>query len=257
MISRLAKETVARWKREGLEPTFEDVVRLNALGLKVERGGSSYEFGAVPRMAFLGDCVFREPTVAKRIWLECAMRLLKDDYSNQLFLTAYALNAPSRELPPLNDVDKVVKEVTRFRDEVLLGYTETQIMACVEYALRGDDPTLDEDAEPTGGTNGNDDRDVEDVEDVKDGNDVSDLPESALSATRQVLMEALSYGIDGDVKHEVTLPELERLVMLAAMHSGVDVLKGEHGQAVGAFYAACGRIHERLMTEQGHDTQEK
>ena len=76
MVSRLAKETVEKWKSEGLEPTFEDGIRLNALGLRVEGGPSAYEFGAVPRTAFLGDYVFTEPTVAKRMWIESAMKLL-------------------------------------------------------------------------------------------------------------------------------------------------------------------------------------
>lgn len=210
------------------------------MGLKVERGSCAYDFGAVPRMSFLGDYVFTEPTVAKRLWIENAMLLMEDNYTNQLCLTAYALNCPSNELPDLNNVSKLVNAVQDFRDTVLLNYTETQIVTCIEYALRGDDPDGCE-TEPDEGTN------------VKGLKDVSELPDCVKSVTRQVMTEALSYGIDANVKYEVTLPQLERLVMLAALHNGTDVLKGEHGQAVGAFYQACGKIHERLLKERGQE----
>ena len=133
-----------------------------------------------------------------------------------------------------------MKAVTDFRDTVLLKYTETQIVTCVEYALKGDDPDgCDTGTEPDGeGTN------------VNGLKDVSELPDCMKSVTRQVMAEALSYGMDADVKYEATLPQLERMVMLAALHNGTDVLKGEHGQAVGAFYQACGKIRERLLKER-------
>lgn len=65
MISKLAKQTIEKWQSEGLKPTFDDVIRLNALGLKVEHGSEACEFSAVPRVAFLGDYTLFEPTVFK------------------------------------------------------------------------------------------------------------------------------------------------------------------------------------------------
>ena len=237
MTSRLAKETVSKWKAEGLEPTFEDIIKLNALGLKVERGDSAFEFGAVPRMAFLGEYVFHEPTVAKRIWLDEALQLVRKDYLNQLCLTAYALHTPAKELPQLYDVREIEKGMAKFRDEILLKYTETQVMKCIEYVLKGDDPTVGEDCD-----------EPDDAE--RETDDPSELPSEMVSVAKQALMQALSYGIDPAVQDYVTLPHLERITALAALHSGVDVLKGEHAQAVGAFYRAAGRIHERLVGER-------
>ena len=239
MTSRLAKETVSKWKAEGLDPTFEDIIRINALGLKVERGDSAYEFGAVPRMAFLGEYVFHEPTVAKRIWLDEALQLVKRDYLNQLCLTAYALHTPAKELPQLYDVREIEKAMEGFRDEILLKFTETQIMTCIEYVLKGDDPTAGEDY-----------TEQEEQDDPNDPNDPTELPPEMASVAKQALLHALSYGIDPAVQDYVTLPHLERITALAALHSGVDVLKDEHAQAVGAFYRAAGRIHERLLRER-------
>lgn len=70
MTSKLAKSQIELWRKEGLEPTFDDIIRLNDLGLRVERGSDMFSFSAVPRMAFLGDRILREPTVAKRYWLD-------------------------------------------------------------------------------------------------------------------------------------------------------------------------------------------
>ena len=207
MISRLAKETIGKWKTEGLSPSFDDIVRLNDLGLKVEGGSNAFEFGNAPRISFLGDYAFHEPTVAKRMWLEQAMKLMKDDFQNQIALTAYALNTPSGELPRLDSVRVLVGKVRKFRDEVLSCFTETQILRCLEYALRGDEG----------------DDDGHGME-----NESKDIPEGLMSVSRQLMVEALSYGIDDDVKYDVTLPQLERIVTLAALHSGLDVLKGEH-----------------------------
>ena len=55
-----------------MKPTFEDAVKMNALGLKIERDANAFEVASVPRCAFLGDSILWEPTIGKRIWLERA-----------------------------------------------------------------------------------------------------------------------------------------------------------------------------------------
>lgn len=94
MISTIAKSTVEQWQSEGLKPTFDDIVLLNALGLKVERSSDMYCFAASPRVAFLGDNVLREPTVGKRAWMDEAGQLLSDDFQTNLYFIAWALNCP-------------------------------------------------------------------------------------------------------------------------------------------------------------------
>lgn len=229
MVSKLAKQTIEKWQSQGLKPTVEDVVKLNALGLKIERCSSSYEFGTVPRVAFLGDSILTEPTVAKRIWLEQAMTIVADDFMSQMYLTAFALNCPSSELPLLNDVKKLTKAVADFRDNVLLNFTITQILAAIDYALSGAQPEVGEEVEVDGKKK-----------------QVDELPETVMTQSRQLLMEALAYGLDEKIQYDLTLPQLEKVVTLAAINSGVDVLKGEHAKAVGKFYVAAGQINKRL-----------
>lgn len=59
----------------------------------------------------------------------------------------------------------------------------------------------------------------------------------------------MSYGISESVIQDVTPQELERIMVLAAIRNGVDVIKGEHTQNAGRFYAESGKIHERLKKE--------
>ena len=217
-----------------MKPTFEDIVLLNALGLKVERKGDEYNFAACPRVAFLGDYTLFEPTVGKRIWMDTASQLLEDDWQTQLYFTAWCLNCPDDELPKMDDVKNIVGEVKKFATEVLVNHTITQVTMAIDYALNGSDPRTGEDYTDA---------------DKSQFEDVYEVPQSVLSASRQILNEALLYGMDEKVKDATTLPQLERMVVCAAMSKGADILKEQHTQDAAKFYAACGKIHTRLLDE--------
>ena len=124
MISKLAKSTIEKWQTEGLKPSVDDVVRLNNLGLRIERNSNAFEAVAVPRCAFLGDAILWEPTIGKRLWMEQAQQIVSNGYDSQLYLIAYALNCPDNELPGLTSKKELEREVGKFRDEVLLHFTE-------------------------------------------------------------------------------------------------------------------------------------
>ena len=143
MTSKLAKSQIELWWNEGLKPSVEDIVLLNNLGLQVERGSDMFSFSACPRMAFLGDVILREPTIAKRIWLDQAQQLFADTTETRIYVIAYTLGTPDGELPGLNDRKKVEAAVKKFRDDVLLKCTETQILAAIDYTLNGNKPDLD------------------------------------------------------------------------------------------------------------------
>ena len=146
MTSKLAKSVVMKWWREGLTPSFDEIIELNALGCRCENGTNAYDMSSLPRIAFLGDYVLREPTVAKRIWIDKAIQMTGDDDLNRLFFFAWALNVPDDELP---DISRSVKDFKRqyqaFFDDVLITFTLTQIEMAVDYVLNGnDDLTIDE-----------------------------------------------------------------------------------------------------------------
>ena len=63
MVSETAKADIEDMWDAGLRPSFRDIIRLNAIALEVERARSSFAVSILPRVSFLGDVVFREPTV--------------------------------------------------------------------------------------------------------------------------------------------------------------------------------------------------
>lgn len=239
MTSRLAKDTIEGWQREGLQPTVEQIVRLNALGLKVESGNDVWNFAACPRVAFLGDWTLFEPTIGKRIWMDTARQLLKDDYQTQIYFTAWALNCPDDELPKMNDVKNIIGAVKKFAEEVIINFTETQLFMAIDYALNGNDPTKDEDFTP---------------EQRTALQEVTTPPDEVMSSAKQLLNEALSQGISGDVKYELTMPQLEKMIICAALSKGADVLKGEHMENAAKFYAYAGATHKKLVDEMRKST---
>lgn len=64
--------------------------------------------------------------------------------------------------------------------------------------------------------------------------------------------------MDADVAKYAMLEDLDRMVMVAAMKEGKDMLKSEHTKNAGKFYVASGRIHERLLKErEAEDTHKR
>jgi len=105
------------------------------------------------------------------------------------------------------------------------------MLAAIDYAMNGRDPTTNEDFS-------------------LQHNEVYEVPDEVMSNAKQLLCEALLHGIDSDVKNYVTVPQLERMIVVAALSKGVDVLKNEHTQDAARFYACVGVINKRLIEER-------
>lgn len=108
MTSKLAKAQIEQWWAEGLRPTFDDIVKVNNLGLAVERGSDMFDFSACPRAAFLGDNILWEPTLRKRIWIDAAFQVVgAETLESRIYVLAYALSTPNEELSPLTKKGKL------------------------------------------------------------------------------------------------------------------------------------------------------
>ena len=148
MISNLAMATLADMRSQGLSPTDEDVVRLNALGLKCEHNRNTENLAGCPRVAFVGDLVLREPTLAHQIVIDEALQVLEDlsDYERVCFL-AFILN--DNPCPEPSRPKKIKKALRKFAQEQLLGYTQTELVAAITYCLTGATHTALEHPAPT------------------------------------------------------------------------------------------------------------
>lgn len=225
-ISRIASNEIERLWKQGKFPTVQEIVELNELGKKVEKSNSSLstdDFSSLPRTAFLGDWILTEPTVAKRIWMDNAFQLLSDDNLQKLFFVSWALTLNDHELPSLNNIKETREQFQKFYDEVLICYTMTQIENAVDWVLNGEGYISTDEC------------------------DNGDIPDELRSMTQQLYDQVLSYGLDSDVKYEITVPQLERMLVSAVLHKGIDVLKDERNQNIGNFYKYLGNMKKRLI----------
>ena len=232
MVSQMAKDTVAKWEKEGLRPSFDDIVRLNALGLRVERGPNSADFAALPRVAFLGDLVLVEQSVRRWMWIDAARQIVQDA---DLIIFAYALavNEPVK----LTSRSKLEKALDEFRKENLLDFSATQISAAVDYALTGGDPEDGESPEPT-------------EAELAAAREARELPAHIRSGAAALLAYAVGFGLDAEAVKDFTCPKLERLIAVASMLKGAAVKDGEHSRACAEYYRTADAIYERLKHER-------
>ena len=70
MTSAMARDDIEALKDDGIDLSVDEIVRINAFGLRAERGAESAELYNLPRTAILGDVVFHEPTIGSDIWLK-------------------------------------------------------------------------------------------------------------------------------------------------------------------------------------------
>ena len=137
MISETAMEDIARLRADGLEVPPREIVRLNALGLKVERGVDSAELFAAPRVSFVGKVVFHEPTLGAEMWLRQTMDAFDEDDEETFFsLRVLSCLLPWRELPDPTKPRDVRKAVTAvFR--TLRDITYRQVLNALDWCLHG------------------------------------------------------------------------------------------------------------------------
>lgn len=234
MVSKLAREVYLGWVGEGLVPTLEMCLDLNAAGLAIERSPTASAFFSVPRVAYLGDFIFREPTVRRLAYMEDLSEALDGDATERFFATAYACHVADADLVPLDGSRRRVrKAVTRFAVDVLGGFSLSQVAAAVGYVVSGDDPTA-----VTG--------------DYSDGGEkasVADVPRHCASYARRLLAEAVGSGFDAVSAGELTANALERVLAAAALSEGE--VKKRDADAVGRFWKVAGKCRARMLAEKG------
>lgn len=140
----------------------------------------------------------------------------------------------------MTDKKKIQAGIIKYRDEVLMKCTDTQILAAIDYVLNGRKPDLDIPESAS----------EEDKREAESFAEVYEVPAEDHSIAKQLLLQALASKLPAEAADYALLDDLERMVLVAAMNEGVDVVKNEHTKAAGRFYMAAGRIHERLVREK-------
>lgn len=245
MLSAMFRRDYAAFRAQGLDPAPEDVVRLNALAVRVRLASKAARSSHLPRLAFLprdsrwrAPLVLREPTVAHDLWLEQAARFIDcDDDRNWLLVNAFALSRPADALPDAFAPRKVVRAVFRFAAKRLVRFTAGQLSAAVEYALFGADWTAGE----AGGERRR----------AADGDPVRQLAEIANSPTVGLLTEAraLRLPLSLDDAKRLTASELAEAVRAAQLRDGIVCRDDLKEDALADYVRAREEIRARLRAE--------
>ena len=148
MVSLLAIEDIARLRADGVDVPPREVIRLNALGLKVEHGTESADVAAAPRVAFLSGVVFSEPTLGAEMWLRATADAFNaDDEETYFTLRVVSCVVPWRELPEPTNLRAVEKTAKDTLDR-LRGATYRQVLNALDWVIYGAVPELGEKPPP-------------------------------------------------------------------------------------------------------------
>ena len=136
MVSDTAESDIEDLIARGLKPTVRDIVRLNAVALRIERGAYAAAYFALPRVAFLGDLALYQPTIGHETWLDKVQSIVDmsddSDFACRLYAAATKDNAalvdPYRPKEVKAAVEKCLAAFSAFTFEqvrLALDYVET------------------------------------------------------------------------------------------------------------------------------------
>lgn len=235
MISETAIESLDDMIAEGLKPTPRDIVRLNAMGLKLEAAKAKDQIDStwyLPRVARISrDVFFRQPAVGHDIWLQKAGRWCDmTDPQTVLALDCYALSRPPEDLCDGDDPANVERATAEYAQR-LSSFTREQLYAAITYVRFGyrpeacERPPLDDDSD--------------DVPDVNLCVAVGWLNHGA----------AILSGITLADLRTMPLESLRGVVRQARARQG-DRVTSPADKAEEDFYSTLNEIHDRLAKEK-------
>lgn len=234
MISQLAIDDLKRLRNEGLTPTDADVIRLNALALKVTNGKETTAANA-PRIGWAGDTPIYEPTIQAIYWsYEVAARLCDNE---QTFDSLYAFACAHGRIPHFFDKlvspSDVLTAVEKWKST--LTATQAELTRAYLYAVRGDGAEAGEVAAIVEGGG----------ERQKEKSDAENF-----AAVEEVLQEAArSLNVAPGGLLTETMSRLGRLIYLENIKNGRQ-LKRLNAREHAEYLATFREIRERLMKEK-------
>lgn len=238
MISEMAMDDIEDMQAAGLKPTPRDIVRLNALGLRIEYASRSGDLYAMPRVAYLGKEVFREPTVAHGMWIDRVLEYVNDvDYSTNLAVKAFALSRMPEELPDATDRKKVIEAINGYCAGDLSKFTRDQIRCAVIFAIHGSSAIEWEYPAPNPYK-----------DEAEEVDTFSDAPSSVYVG---VLLECVAIGLGMSLRDysQLTISQAKMVQTLAMYSKGVDPSKRRVPEAQVNYYNTRDEIRKRLEKE--------
>lgn len=118
-LAKTAKIDLEQLRRGGYSPTDEEVIQLNDLAIRIEKGKDTTPANA-PRIAFAGNVVLHEPTIGMIEWWENYGRDADLD-EEQRILTYFFAMSKARNLDVLDELHstkEILKAVKKWKKSV-------------------------------------------------------------------------------------------------------------------------------------------
>ena len=245
MVSEIAVADIEEMRAEGLNPSARDIIRLNALALKMQAAKKKHpatSLDYLPRVAAISDKVsFRQPTIGHEIWLDKIDRIAAPTYQTALAVKAFALSRPASELPDPDNPESVRAAVDAFA-ATCADFTRDQIYAALDYVIYGSSALVGEHAEPPP---------PDGEERVPDGTEDEDWRECVAVGVLHEGHVAL-FGMSRADMERMTRRQLEDAIMRAYIFHQLDVSDAAK-ERTNEYYATREAIRERLKKEVGQN----
>ena len=236
MISQTAIDSLDELVAKGLKPTPRDIIRLNAVGVKLEAAAAKRATDStylLPRVAAVTkDLWFRQPTIGHEIWMEKVERFVGEgDYQSLLAIRAYALSRPPEKLSDPDDPGTIKAAVEEFA-ATCKNLTRDQILAAVRYVTVGADHTAGETT-------------------ARPQDDKNEDPDFSECIALGVLNEgrAVLWGISEADMLRMTTQQLSDVIDRAKIYHKIESDSDEDFWQ-GRYYATLDEIASRLMQEK-------
>lgn len=145
MLTKTAKNDLASLRENGFNPTDEEIIQLNDLALKIERGNETTPAN-MPRVAFAGNVVLYEPTIGSLEWWHNFGE--NASWSNQWRLFVYFFMLANAKNLELLDSLQTPKQINKAVKQWLktIDATEDELWRALFYVKFGyEDPEIKDD----------------------------------------------------------------------------------------------------------------
>lgn len=233
MVSQLAKEDIEALIDEGCKVGVSDIIRLNALALKIEKR-PDFRLATLPRAALCGGVLFQQPTIGQDIFLDQLKQIFAANPATVLALEAYVLAHPEKDWNTLPRFPRLFAfRCVRWIKKHLRRENADKVKACIDYVKYGCNPLdgewpvymADETWEKWYGEQG------------------------PLSGAMRQYMQACTLGIASDSALRATSPQLAAMIERGYVLHDTQI-GDEEKRATAEYFATLDEIKKRCCAER-------
>ena len=207
--------------------------------MKIEKR-PDFRLASLPRIAVMGNVIFRQPTIAQDIFLDDAHQVLADDPATNLALDAWVLAHPDECFKKLKHPFWFITKCRLWVKKNLGDKSATEVRRALDYCLFGVDPATGE--TPVYMT---------------DNQIFYELPDEPLSRGEKQFANATAFGLDAISVLRSTSPILEAMMERAYFLNELQAVGQDEKEAIGEYYSTLEWVKKKAMAEKEKQELEK